>query len=534
MGILDFFGKPEKRESKRISYYASATRSNRIRSPRLNGGGQRQFEAAIPDRTNASWRGASPSINNEIKFSLRQLRAKCRDLAQNDPYIKKYLRTCKKYIIGPEGFTIKNKSFEVAKDEEGRWYKKFNVEENNLIEENFWDWSKKKTCTIEQDSSFRQFLNTVLTTKKTDGEVFIKKIYPNKAKNPFCYTLQAIEAHMVDETLNGPLDNGNFICMGIEYNQDMTKQAYYFRKIDRNVDPTLKYYSKSYIRVPADEIIHYYTKEYVGQLRGYPDFVQVINRIKTLKGYEEAALINARSAAMKTLVLKYSNTQPGDLRTANIAGAQKKDDNSIEYYMEAGQVYVVPRGMEPYDYNPAFPQAEHSAFTENMMFSVASGMDRDYPTISSNLKSTNYTSIRHGMKDTQVGDKLEQADIREDIIEPVFSDVLLYSILSGKLMLDVRKYDTYNKPKIIGYTPDWVDPLKDGRAKIEGLQAMTESLEDILAEKGKDLEEHLDQIAYEKREREKRGLTPPDITGWPEVKTDEENQNNGDKKDARN
>lgn len=489
---------------------------------------ERQFDAANQDRVNSSWRGAGLSFNQEIRYSKKRLISVCRDLAQNDPYVKKYLRTVKKYVIGPEGFTVKVKSYDWGRNELGKTVRINDSYANNVIEDAFWEWTKKGTCTVEGTQSFRQFLGSVINSKKTDGEVFIKMIYPNKKENPFCFSLQAIEANMVDETLNMPLANGNIIIMGIEYDTNRKPQAYWFRKIEPTLDITLQYYSHNFIRVNADEVIHYYSKEFVGQLRGYPEFVNVAQRIRILKGYEEAALINARSAAMKTMVLKYSNSTMGEITTANIGGATQQADGSIEYEVTPGQVYVVPKGMENVDYNPSYPQGEHKSFTENMMYSIASGFDIDYPTLSSNLSGVNYTSIRHGMLDSRLSYKIEQSDMREDIIEPVFSKFLLMAITSGYLNLPITKFEKFNKPKVIGFTGDWVDPLKDGRAKIEGIDALIDSYEDVLAAQGKDLEEHLDQLAYEKQQIEKRGLTRTDLKGDITKQNTSDNNNNGD------
>ena len=74
------------------------------------------------------------------------------------------------------------------------------------------------------------------------------------------------------------------------------------------------------MRVPADEIIHFYRQEWANQIRGIPEIVTVANALRQLKGYEEAALFNARASATRTMVLEYNENGPSKLEAASITG----------------------------------------------------------------------------------------------------------------------------------------------------------------------------------------------------------------------
>lgn len=468
--------------------------------------GKRAFEAAAYNRATDSWVGAGISFNREIRYALYRLRAISRDLAQNDPYIKKWLNSISNYTVGPKSFTIKNKAFDWVQQPDKSTKKVYDVYANSVIEENFNTFCTKEFCTVSENQSFRQFLNTILRSKNVDGEVFIKYCYPSTKDNVYGYSLQAFEASMVPEHLNLILPNGNLVVMGIEYNAFKKAVAYYFRKRPDNADFDLQYYANDYVRVDARDVIHFYSVEFVGQLRGYPQLVAIANRIKILKGYEDAALVNARSSAMKNLVLEYNSENFGEMGKADIQGADEDENGDIIQNMEPGTTYIVPKGMKAVDYNPKYPEAEHAAFAENVLYSVSAGLNIDNATLTSNVSRANYTSIRAAMLDSRLTYKTMQADIREIIIEPIYKKVIELSILTGRLNLPFTKIQKFNKPLVMGFTPDWVDPLKDGRAENEAIEAKRKTMEESLADRGIDLQDHLDQLQYEQEEFKRRGI----------------------------
>jgi capsid protein len=57
---------------------------------------------------------------------------------------------------------------------------------------------------------------------------------------------------------------------------------------------------------------------------------------------------------------------------------------------------------------------------------------------------------------------------------------------------------------------EWVDPLKDVTASAFAVDRGFETLTDVLGERGKDFEETIDQIAYEKSYMEQKGVTLAD------------------------
>ncbi len=491
---------------------------------------KRAFEAAKIDRTVYSWNTNQTSINWDIRQGLAILRARSIELSHSDPYAKKYFNSLEKYVVGPEGFTHRNKAYNYKQTNEG-WKLEFDKSANKIIQDAFWRWGKKDYCTITGDLSLRQVLGLTIKTEAIVGEAFLKKIYVSNKVNPYGFTLQFIPAAYCDETLNKALPNGNTIIMGIEYTPFGKPVAYYFRKVTQEQELYSYEASKTYVRISADQVYHKFRKEYVGQKRGIPWLTASAMRLHILKGYEDAALMNARSAARKSNVLEPVTGESGELTTSNTQGTETDSNGDIIRDIVPGETYVVPSGYKFVDYDPSYPQGEHGPFTQTILQGASSGMDFDYPSLSSNLSGVNYTSSRTGKLDSNLTFKRIQSDLKEDLLEPLHTDWLEAAMLNDAFpySLPISKIEKFNQPLFLGFTPDWTDPLKDGKAKIMLNQNNLETLEKLAADKGYDLEELLDQLEFEKKELIRRGLS---VEAKLEDNSVEDGGSQGDNKDS--
>ena len=68
----------------------------------------RGYDAAKRDHLTAGWTSSSASANEDIRNALEIVRARSRDLAANNDYMRKFLRMCEVNIVGPHGFRYKN------------------------------------------------------------------------------------------------------------------------------------------------------------------------------------------------------------------------------------------------------------------------------------------------------------------------------------------------------------------------------------------------------------------------------------------
>ncbi len=478
--------------------------------------GKRAFQAATQDRLTSSWTTSLTNINYDIRVGNKILRSRARDLAENDPHAKKFLRMLDKNVIGPDGFAYRNTAYDMKKNADGEWEKVYDALANNILKDMWDEWTKPENCTITGDVSFREASALELKTIAVDGEVFLKLI-SNKNANKFGFTYQILDAALCDEGYNSVNPKtGNQIIMGIEYNSYMKPVAYYFRKTDsKEIVYNGTYYSQDYVRIPAEQIIHLYRKEFVGQLRGISWFLPVAYRMNILKGYQEAVLLNARSAAMKTGVLVPKDSASA-LTEANIAGGDEDEDGNIVQPIEPGETYIVPEGYDWNTYDPTYPSGSEGPFTTAVLQAIASGFDVDYPTLASDFSRVNYTSSRAALLDARAGYKILQKYLIDHKLKRIHTELLNMAILTGAVNLPVAKIEKFDKPEFVGYKGDWVDQWKENKADAYAVQNGLESYANVIAKRGYNLEQMVKQIKYEKELFEKNNLEYPGTKDSPQ------------------
>jgi capsid protein len=67
---------------------------------------KRRFQAARVDRLSAEWIGTYASINEELRGDLDRLRARARELRNNNDYARKFCGMVETNMVGPAGFVM--------------------------------------------------------------------------------------------------------------------------------------------------------------------------------------------------------------------------------------------------------------------------------------------------------------------------------------------------------------------------------------------------------------------------------------------
>jgi len=481
---------------------------------------KRSYAAAASNRLLADWTTMNTSADPHIRYSLRSLRARARDLVQNDPYANNFMRMIQMNIVGPDGFILRNKS--------GEWKDgKFVLDKNAniLIQNAFWDWSQPQNCTINGNMSFRVAQNIIITTIARDGEIFIHKI-KNKNINKYGFAIQLIEPDHVDETYSAQLENGNSIIMGVEIDKYRRPLAYYIKRSNpyRELYSATTMFAGDHERIEAESVYHLFVKERVNQTRGVPWIAPSAIRMKMLSGFEEASLVNARAAACKTGVLT-----PKENANPEFTGDDVDANNNIIQSIEPGETFVTPFGYDFSSYDPKYPSEQHEAFAKIILRGIASGFGVSYNAMANDYESVNYSSARSSLLYERDQWKMLQSWLTESFLNDLFRDWLDMSIITGAVNLPYSKFDKFNQPYFLPRRWDWVDPEKDANANILAYKNGFKTLEQILAERGMDLEETLEQLRYEKELIKKYGLTLGDE---PKEKSNPKSDESEEKSDS--
>ena len=460
---------------------------------------QRAYAAAQMTRTTGDWPTSQLSPDQDIRWGLVQVRSRARELCQNNDYAKRFLQMVQTNIVGPFGFAHQaNVRNDDGTSDEGA---------NVVIERQFAKWCKKENCSVNGRNSFRQIQNLLIQGAARDGEFLIYLIRDKSL--PFGLTLQIIPIECLDHTYNTSIPGGNMVRMGVEVNAYNRPVAYHVRKSMAYSWYDNPGFLTQRLTLPAKDCIHGFIPEFENQSRGMSWFVQSMIRLKMLGGYEEAGLINARTAAAKMGF--YTQTSPEALQLIGDEMDTQVEGDFLET-VEPGVFGKLPRGWDFKEWNPTFPTQQHEMFVKTTLRGIAAGLGVSYNLLANDLEGVNYSSIRAGLLDEREMWKLFQQWFTETVLEPVYEAWLEMAMLTNSLTLGGKslpysKFDKFNNPNFIGRRWAWVDPLKDVEAKKAEVAAGFATSSDVIAEKGGDIGDVYQKLREEEDLRKKLGLS---------------------------
>jgi lambda family phage portal protein len=440
------------------------------------------YQGTQTTRLTLDWIASILSADQEIRGSIRMLRARGRELSRNNPVAKNFLTLLANNVVGPKGIDYKPQ----VRNANGN----LNTQLNQKIKAAWTDWCKKGNCTADGKLSLRALCDLVIRNIATDGEAFIRQV-PGFPGNACKFALQLIDPDQVDPYMFqypanvGPQKRGeNEVRFGIEIDEWGRPVAYWVTK----GHPSDLGGSLDAERIGAEYITHLYDPHRVNQTRGITWFAAVMFELRMLGGYIEAELVAARTGAAKMGFLKYT-----DASTFQAESPEKP------FRMDAqpGVIETLPPGLEFQEWSPDHPAAAFPNFVITLLRQVATGLGVSYNALASDLTGVNYSSMRSGLLiERDLWRRLQQWLI-ESFLQPTFESWLKMALLSGELVLDSRDPSKFLAGKWEPRGWQWVDPLKDVQAAILGIGAGLTSRDAVVSEKGEDVEEIFEALKEE-------------------------------------
>ncbi|ABF42175.1 phage portal protein, lambda [Candidatus Koribacter versatilis Ellin345] len=456
--------------------------------------GYPSYAGAGLSRLNADWIGTLLSSDQEVRNSLKRLRARCRQLHNNNDYAMRFVNLVKRNAVGPNGIQLEAQ-LQADQDELAE-------QVNDELERGWRKWCRKGNPTADGKLSWVDVQNLVWESLIVDGEVFLRKIvgFPD---NDFGFTLQFIDPDQVDVQFNRPrkVDSArgtvqNEVRMGIEVNEWLRPIAYWV--LDGH--PAEGHVKRT--AIPASDMIHIHMFRRGNQTRGVPWLVTAMSRMNMLGGYEEAELTSARVGACQG---GFFVSKTGEEYT----GRKNKDDGSVEVSMEPGLFEQLPEGVDFKPFTPQHPNAAFPEFVKAMVRGMAVGLDISYPSLAGDLREVNFSSIRQAVLEEREMYRTLQTFAKDHLNQPVYEAWVPAAIPRKQLALPAAGIDEYVDPenlRWVGRGWTWVDPLKDVQAGKEARGSGQTTLAKLCAAQGEDWRDVIDQIAIEDDYAEKKGV----------------------------
>ena len=174
--------------------------------------GFRAFAGALGGRLSGDWHASVTQIDWDIYGSLRTLRARCRDLEQNNPVIVKYLALVTQNVIGANGFRLQVRGRLAGGGQDNK--------RNNAIESAFYGWCADADLTGQRN--FAEIQRALVMGVARDGEALARL-----HETPTGLRLELLDPERLDINKNGTAPNGNAIRLGIEYDSANQPVNYY-------------------------------------------------------------------------------------------------------------------------------------------------------------------------------------------------------------------------------------------------------------------------------------------------------------------
>lgn len=474
---------------------------------RAPAGRRRSFDAGVAGRLTAAWTASRLHINRILRGNLLVMRGRARDLARNDPFVRKFLQMVETNVVGPKGIGLQVRTVWTNADGSTRP----DAAANGLIETGWSRWGARGVCEITGMQDWPAFQRLYVRRLALDGEVLVRFI--RDPDLPYGFQLQFLDADWLDESYNVDFADGRRIVMGVELDAAGRRIAYHLRTRHPGDSAAPAQGPGTHRRIPAADLWHDFVQTDPEQVRGVPWLHAAMGRLYQLGEFDDAALLAARIGASK--VGFYESPEGDPLPLADHDGS---DDGSgiPQQDVQAGEFALLPPGYKFTSWDPAYPNDVYGEFVKGALRGVASGLGVAYNALGNDLEGVNFSSIRSGTLEERDAWRVVQSFLTGGALPRIYGEWLRAALLCRAQPLAPlvsSRFEKYNVPDWQPRSWDWVDPLKDVEAKRAELSLGITSRRRILAEKGLDFDDLLEELKAEEAALKAAGivsdLAPP-------------------------
>lgn len=455
---------------------------------------QRQYAAAKVNRLTGGWIPVNQNVNEIIRTSATLLRSRIRQLIRDFPYFARAANVLVDFTVGT-GTNFQSRVIN-PNWKPGSKEKKIDRVTSQRIEDAVSWWME------EADASGRLHfaeLERLAKRQEVESGEFLFAKTQIRDRNRFApFAIMAYEADWLTNSHTSP-SGKNEIDQGVEYDPKTGQVAAYHLADPWGWGKTT--------RIPAEHVLHGFDLHRPGQLRGVSPFVTAVLIAHDLNDYLDATIDTAKLAA-KYLAIITTNDPGGFQAMRTVSGTGADAGKKIESLENAILEYLRPGEDIKFAKNDN-PGETFDPFTRFVLRMVSIATGTSYTLLSGDYSQTNYTTLRGERQDLiKMFAPHHDRHIRH-FTAPVIREAVTSAVLAGRLDLpgyftDPRRYwrAVYIPP---GMEP--VDPLRESKANRDDIDAGLRSPQEIVARRGRDYEEVLDELAEAKEMAEERGLS---------------------------
>lgn len=436
---------------------------------------RRAYEAGKVDRLSADWIFSHSAADVDIKGGLATIRARARELEQNNDFARKYLSMVEQNVVG-RGFALTIPSIK--------------AERAKAIVAAFYDWMDR--AEVSGLLSRQDVQRMAARTVARDGEQLVR--FYRGASYADGLGFQMLESDHLDETHN-TRSGDTLVTMGV-YTEQTRPVAYSIFKDHPGADYARGQRGRE--KVDAADIIHIYRKERPSQTRAVSWMASSMKALRMLYGYMEAELVAARISSCK---MGFYKIPPGEDFTSD-------DKDSAISDAAPGVFERMPTGWEFQPFDPAHPTSQFGQFVSACLRQIAGGLNVAYNNFANDLEKVSYSSIRSGTIDERENWIVVQQWFSRAFLARMFDEWVKSAAIVGTAGIRASEADKLQGASVwTGRRWPWVDPSSDIQAKKEEIALGLTAPSIIAAESGNEFAAIQAALENDNETRRERGLT---------------------------
>ena len=455
------------------------------------------LEAGRMGRRLGGWLPTRVHINTLISQSGLTTLARARFLARNNGYAVSAVECFSANMVGP-GIVPSWKS--PLDDAEKAAAQKEDVQ------------TLFATWTDEADSEgvtdFYGIQKRVANELFVAGECFVRKRMRRASDGlSVPLQLQLLPSEMLPIFLTMPLDNGNVIRQGIEFDKIGRRVAYHFWRSHPG-DMTIIPKWGERVRIPADQILHVFAPGEGGQIRGLSRLTPAIITLWMLDLYDDAELERKKTAALFSLFIKRPDPD-GEFFDKESQRKLQEGVGESTVRLEPGSAQVLMPGEEIQVASPADSGHSYEPFQYRTLTRFCASVGLPYAGVTGDLVKANYGNQRAALIEARRrAEALQHGCLVFQFCRPVWKWFTDAATLADALDLDGYADDPKPFLKLDWIPPRWMwlDPLKDRQGEILAVNAGFKPRSYVIEEEGYDPSAVDQRIAEDKARAERLGL----------------------------
>lgn len=325
------------------------------------------YDAAKNTRRTRGWTASGYGPNRENEPASKTLRARHRDLAQNNPWAKRAIEAIVTNTVG-DGLRA-------------QW-------RDPGVQSLWTEWWENPGCDADGRLDGYGLQSLILKTMVTSGAALVRR-RSRRADTalPIPLQIQILEPDWIDMGRTQDAARGRRqILQGIELDATGTRAAYYLYGAHPGEFGGLA--GNASTRYSAEDFAHVYRLDRPNQLHGVPWGTGAMTRLRMLDDYQDAQLERQRLAAC---YMAFRRVPDPTL----IDGQSSLDDYELLEKLEPGAVEDLPPGWDIEFASPPQPE-DDAAFVRAVLRAVAADYGIPYEVLTGDLSEVNFSSARMG------------------------------------------------------------------------------------------------------------------------------------------